>query len=124
MKGPSSANWEMGVVLPLGVVAVQLLKIEASLRLLNVKALELSRSNESSRVAGDVASNLERIHEVLDSLKALVVNIDLELSGPAAASRPTRPDSSQDATDPLKVDYGRDADAGVWTSRAPPGRED
>jgi hypothetical protein len=37
MSHPSPANFELSIVLPLGVVANQLMKVEADLRFLNAK---------------------------------------------------------------------------------------
>ena len=46
MAETSGANVEMAVVLPLGVVANQLMKIETDLRLLNMKALDFAQERE------------------------------------------------------------------------------
>jgi len=45
-EGSSAANLEMAIVLPLAVVAHQLMRIEADLRLLNMKALDFANARE------------------------------------------------------------------------------
>ena len=67
-----SANLEMALVLPLGVIANQLMRIEADLRLLNMKAVDLARERESGRHTGLIEARLERINEALDAIRSLV----------------------------------------------------
>jgi hypothetical protein len=70
----------MALILPLGVVANQLMKIEADLRLLNMKALDFAREDESGRHTGLIQARLENIHEALDSIRGLVSNIEADSS--------------------------------------------
>ena len=74
-----SANLEMALVLPLGVIANQLLKIEADLRLLNMKAVDLARQRETGRHTGLIEARLERINEALDAIRSLVSDIEADI---------------------------------------------
>jgi hypothetical protein len=70
----SQADWEMIMVMPLGVLANQLVKIEGELRFLTMKAAEHSgedglRSNKSAD------ARLELIHEVLESIRSLLAKL-------------------------------------------------
>jgi hypothetical protein len=49
MTEASSANLQMAIALPLGVVSNQLMRIEADLRLLNMKALDFGRDRKNGR---------------------------------------------------------------------------
>ncbi len=75
MTEASCANLETAILLPLGVVATQLMKIEAHLRLLNMKALAFAREREGRRYAGLIEARLEHINEALDSIRDLVSDI-------------------------------------------------
>jgi hypothetical protein len=79
MTRESSINLEMTIILPLGVVANQLMKIEADLRLLNMKALDYVKEHESHRHTGLIEARLENIHEALDSIRALVSDIEADI---------------------------------------------
>jgi hypothetical protein len=79
MTKASSANLEMAIILPLGVVAHQLMKIEADLRLLNMKALDFVSEDGGGRHTGLIQSRLENIREVLDSIRGLVSNIEADI---------------------------------------------
>ena len=86
MAETSGANVEMAVVLPLGVVANQLMKIETDLRLLNMKALDFAQEREDGRLSGQIAARLERINDALDAIRSLVSDIAADLE---AGSRRT-----------------------------------
>jgi hypothetical protein len=75
----STANLELGIVLPLGVVANQLMKIEAELRFLNMKALGYARDNGDGAVAGQIAGRLEHISEALDLIRGLVADLQSDM---------------------------------------------
>jgi hypothetical protein len=92
MTGTSAANLEMAIVLPLGVVANQLMRIEADLRLLNMKALDFAKERESGRHAGLIEARLENINEALDSIRSLLSDI-------AADIRPKPPDMTRTSID-------------------------
>jgi hypothetical protein len=80
----SSASVELGIVLPLGVVANQLMKIEADLRFLNMRAQDHARDGGHEALAGDIAGHLELITESLDRIRELVADLQTD-------SRPTLP---------------------------------
>ncbi len=79
MTETPSVNLEMALILPLGVVANQLMKIEADLRLLNMKALDLARERETGRHAGLIEARLEHINEALEAIRRLVSDIEADI---------------------------------------------
>jgi hypothetical protein len=79
MTETPSVNLEMALVLPLGVIANQLMRIEADLRLLNMKAVDLAKERETGRHTGLIEARLERIHEVLDAIRSLVSDIEADI---------------------------------------------
>jgi tetrahydromethanopterin S-methyltransferase subunit B len=87
----SATNLEMAIVLPLGVVAHQLIKIEADLRLLNMKALELAKERENGRHTRLIEATLENINEALDAIKGLVSDIETDIQ-PRSMNRKTYPE--------------------------------
>lgn len=80
MTQATSTEWEVTIVLPLGAVANQLQKIEAQLRLLNMKALNFARERDGQALHGLVEARLEQIRETLLSVTALVSDIEADLS--------------------------------------------
>ena len=76
MTEASSANLEMAIILPLGAVANRLMKIEADLRLLNMKALDFARGRENEHLTGRIEAGLENIIETLESIRELVSDIE------------------------------------------------
>lgn len=74
-----SANLEMALILPLGVVANQLMKIEADLRLLNMRALDVVNEDGAGRHTGLIEARLETINDALDSIRGLVADIDADI---------------------------------------------
>jgi hypothetical protein len=106
MTEASSANLELAIVLPLGVVVNQLMRAEAHLRLLNMKTMEYAKECSNARFAGPIVSRLEQIHDTLDSIRGLVADIEADVrprSADAARSS-TEEDTSQLATDPPSDD--------------------
>jgi hypothetical protein len=79
MTETPSVNLEMALVLPLGVIANQLMRIEADLRLLNMKAVDLAKERETGRHTGLIEARLERINEVLDAIRSLVSDIEADI---------------------------------------------
>ena len=92
MTETSAANFELAIVLPLGVAANQLLKVEADLRLLNAKTTLYLARRESAGLGSQVAAHLEKIDATLDTIRALLADIEADLQ-PKAASPATRPPS-------------------------------
>lgn len=106
MTEASSANFELAVVLPLGVVVNQLLRTEAQLRLLNMKTLDIVNQRSMARFAGPIALRLEQIHEALESIRGLVADIEADVR-PApqnAARSSTEEDTSRIATGRMSDD--------------------
>jgi hypothetical protein len=91
----TSANFEMSINLPLGVLANQLMRIEAELRLLNMKALSCARERDQ-RPTGGIEARLDTINATLESIRDLVSDIeDCLRPRSAAVGEPlTRRDSS------------------------------
>ena len=101
MTEASSANLELAVVLPLGVVVNQLLRTEAHLRLVNMKTLDFAKQRSIERFAGPIALRLEQIHDTLDSIRGLVADIEADVRPRSedAARSPAEEDTSQMAPD-------------------------
>jgi hypothetical protein len=83
MSGTSHSELELAIVLPLGVLAQQLMKVEAQLRLVNMKALELSCDSDYRGSAALINSKLERISEALESIRSLVADLSRRKPQPA-----------------------------------------
>ena len=88
MKEASPVSLEMAIVLPLGVAAHQLMRIEADLRQLNMKALDFARERENAAHTGLVEARLEKINEALDSIRVLVSNIAADLNPQQPKQKP------------------------------------
>jgi len=86
MSDPSPANFELSIVLPLGVIANQLLKVEADLRFLNAKTATYASERPSGAMAGQVTARLERINEALEVIRGLVIR-EREIAHGAQGSR-------------------------------------
>lgn len=89
MPQASSTDWEMTLVLPLGAVASQLERIEAQLRLLNMKALDFARERNRP-LQSLVDARLEKIRDTLLSVAALVSDIGSDVA-PERAGRSLAP---------------------------------
>ncbi|MEP6549289.1 MAG: hypothetical protein ABJD53_17655 [Gammaproteobacteria bacterium] len=79
MTESSAANLELALVLPLGVVANQLLRIEADLRFLNMKALLIAKERERGTVGAQISVRLEQINEALDLIRRLTSDIETDM---------------------------------------------
>ena len=107
MTEASSANFEMSINLPLGVLANQLMRIEADLRLLNMKALRCARERENQRPTGGIEARLDSINATLESIRDLVSDIEDCLQQKAADV-----DEPQSNKDTSQVDSHRKPQAG------------
>jgi hypothetical protein len=85
----STENLELSISLPLGAVANQLMRIEADLRFLNMKALAYAKEGENAGPARQIAARLEKINEALDRIRGLVSDIEADVQ-----PRPARPISA------------------------------
>jgi hypothetical protein len=83
-KSGSSANFELAVVLPLGVAANQLMKVESELRFLTAK---LSRYGaERGSTSGEAAASLEKMSEAVDAIRQLIVEIQADIQPPTSGT--------------------------------------
>ncbi|MGO9716851.1 MAG: hypothetical protein ACLPV2_07760 [Steroidobacteraceae bacterium] len=98
MTQAPSVNLQLAIVLPLGVVVNQLMRIEAHLRLLNMKTLDFAKECSNAPFAAPIAANLEQIHETLDSIRSLVADIEADV----------RPKSADAARSPRNSHSDRD----------------
>jgi hypothetical protein len=78
MSDPLPVNVELSIVLPLGVVANQLMKVEADLRFLNAKTSAYASRRLGGETAGQVAARLEKINEALEVIRGLVADIETD----------------------------------------------
>jgi hypothetical protein len=74
----SQTDWEMTMVMPLGALANQLVKIEGDLRFLSMKAAEHSGADDSS-CAKSVDARLELIYDVLESIHSILGKLQADL---------------------------------------------
>jgi hypothetical protein len=93
MTEASPANVELAIVLPLGVVANQLIRIETDLRFLSMKTLAYANERENGDLTAKIAGGLEKINGALDLIRGLVAELEAN-SQPTSASR--RGTSSRD----------------------------
>ena len=79
-------------MLPLAAVANQLMRIEADLRFLNMKALAYVKEREGGASARQIAVRLDNINEALERIRGLVSDIEADVQ-----PRSTRPISAPGA---------------------------
>jgi hypothetical protein len=87
LSDTSPVNVELSLVLPLGVIANQLMKVEADLRFLNAKTAAYAGGRPSGDMAGQVAARLEKINEVLEVIRGLVSDIESDIQPRSANPR-------------------------------------
>jgi hypothetical protein len=92
MTDPSQANLQLAIVLPLGVVANQLMRIEADLRFMNMKTFAYAKQSGDVAIGSQITAQLDQINQTLDLIRGLTSDIAADMY-PKPASR--RPDSSQ-----------------------------
>jgi hypothetical protein len=84
-KSDSSANFELAVVLPLGVAANQLMKVESELRFLNAKLSRYGQERGSAR--GEAAARLEKMSEAVDAIRQLIEEIQTDIQPQASGAK-------------------------------------
>jgi hypothetical protein len=93
-KSDSAANFDLAVVLPLGVAANQLMKVESELRFLNAKLSRYGQERGGAR--GEAAARLEKMSEAIDAIRQLIAEIQAdiqpEVSGAKSRTRADRDD--------------------------------
>ena len=72
------------MVMPLGVIANQLVKIEGDLRFLSMKAAEHA-DEEGAPCSRSVDARLELIYDVLESIHSLLARLQTDIHPKAAA---------------------------------------
>jgi hypothetical protein len=89
-----SANMEMAIALPLGVVANQLMRIEANLRLLNTTVADFAEERDDGSLTGLISDKLDNINELLHTISRIVSNLeaDIQTGIPDVPVRKPRPD--------------------------------
>jgi hypothetical protein len=92
MSDTSPVNVELSLVLPLGVIANQLMKVEADLRFLNAKISAYGGERPSGDMAGQAAARLEKINEALEAIRGLVSDIENQPRSANARSAKVRSD--------------------------------
>jgi hypothetical protein len=92
MTEPSRANLQLAIVLPLGVVANQLMRIEADLRFLHMKTFACAKQSGDVAMGSQITAQLDQINQSLDLIRGLTSDIAADMY-PKSASR--RLDSSQ-----------------------------
>lgn len=86
MTESSAANIELAIVLPLGIVLSQLMRIEADLQFLNMKALVFAKERERSVVGTQVTVRLEQINNALDQIRGLTSDIEADMQSKSAST--------------------------------------
>jgi hypothetical protein len=83
-KSGCSANFELAVVLPLGVAANQLMKVESELRFLTAKLSRYGQERGSTRV--EAAASLEKMSEAVDAIRQIIAEIQADIQPPASGT--------------------------------------
>jgi hypothetical protein len=89
-------NIELSIVLPLGVIANQLAKVEAELRFLNAKTSVYGGERLGSGVAGQVSARLERINQALEVIRGLVADIETDIQPIPASTKSLKARAERD----------------------------
>ena len=90
---------ELAITLPLGVVANQLRKVESDLRFLNSKSSIHGGDRGNGSPASQVAARLEQINETLESIRALIADIERDLQPKSASAAGRRRGDRDDRDD-------------------------
>src|ERR1700679_1275060 len=69
------ANFELAIVLPLGVIANQLMKLEADLRFLSAKTSRYESEPPDSVLAAHAAPRTKKINEAVEAIRTLISDI-------------------------------------------------
>jgi hypothetical protein len=128
MTEKSDSALELAIGLPLGVVADKLMRIEADLRLLDMKALTFANAN-NGRLTGLIEARLEAIFAALDSIRSLASDIeaDIQPRSTDVSGIPAEVDSSPTESHPAMGDIPSSPDVvySKYASHKPePDRDD
>jgi hypothetical protein len=87
---------ELSISLPLGAVANQLKRAESELRFLSAKTAAGMEQRGNRDALQPLAARLEQIHETLESIRALIVDIERDLLAKSAGAKTSRRDDRDD----------------------------
>jgi hypothetical protein len=76
MTGSNGANFELTVVLPLGVLANQMMKLEMDLRFLSARSPLFGEAREDARLNAQFNARLEQIHQAMDGIYSLLAELE------------------------------------------------
>jgi hypothetical protein len=99
MPEKPASNLELAMGLPLDVVANRLRRIEADLRLLNMKTTASNRAGEHGRLGAMIEARIETIYEALDSIRSLVSDIEADIRPRSTEARGSSRKPSSDRDD-------------------------
>jgi hypothetical protein len=85
---------ELAIALPLGAVAQQLKRAESELRFLSAKTARAE--DHGTDALKPLAGRLEQINEILESIRALMVDIERDLLARSAGAKTSRRDDRDD----------------------------
>lgn len=90
MSDPSAANFELSIMLPLGVITNHLMKVETDLRFLNAKTLAYAKQHPAGDLAAKVAGRLEKINEALEQIQDLIAEFEADMHATANPLPPSK----------------------------------
>jgi len=128
MTEKSDSALELAIGLPLDVVANKLMRIEADLRLLNMKALVFANDHKG-RLTGPIEARVEAIFAALDSIRSLTSDIeaDIQQRSTDISGIPAEVDPSPIETNPAMGDIHLSPDvvySGYANRKPEPDRDD
>jgi hypothetical protein len=91
-------DWEMTMVMPLGVIANQLIKIEGDLRFLSMKAVE-QPGEEGARSTKAIDARMELIYGAIESINALLARLQADIHPKARDMKSWSPKARPDRDD-------------------------
>ena len=89
-KSDSPETFELALVLPLGVMANQLMKVESELRFLSAKLSRYGQERGSARE--EAAARLEKMSEALDAIRQIIADMQAEIQPQTSRAARTRTD--------------------------------
>jgi hypothetical protein len=128
MTEKSASTLELAIGLPLDVVANKLMRIEADLRLLNMKALVFA-NDDNRRPTALIEARIEAIFAALDSIRGLASDIEADVQPRSmdVSGIPAEADPSPTESRPAMGDIPSSPDVvySEYASRKPaPDRDD
>ena len=96
MSDASPVNVELSIVLPLGAIANQLMRVEAELRFLNARTSAYASGRLDGGAAGQVSARLEKINEALEVIRGLVADIETDIQPIPASTKSLKARAERD----------------------------